>query len=95
LPVVTGLRTDRREVLVTTTFDAEPDSRHKHPHSSIWPLVIALVMAEVWIGSIFTPWAVLGGLGLTLIGMLGWGLQSVREIEVERVDTGTELVELA
>src|SRR5581483_11043874 len=24
LPVVTGLRSDRREVLITTTFDAEP-----------------------------------------------------------------------
>ena len=95
VPVVTGLRTDRREVLVTTTFDAQPDSRHKHPHGSIWPLVLALVMAELWIGSIFTPWAVLGGLGLTLLGMLGWGLQSVREIEVERVDTGTEIVEAA
>ena len=93
LPVVTGLRTDRREVLVTTTFDAQPDSRHKHPEASIWPLVLALVMAELWIGSIFTPWAVLVGLGLTLLGMLGWGLQSVRETDVERVDTGTEIVE--
>src|SRR3954468_10551418 len=95
LPVVTGLRTDRREVLVTTTFDAQPDSRHKHPTGSIWPLVLALVMAELWIGSIFTPWAVLGGLGLTLLGMLGWGLQSVREQDVERVDTGAEIVEAA
>ena len=74
LPVITGLRTDRREVLVTTTFDAQPDHRHKHPTASIWPLVMALVMGEVWIGSIFTPWAVLGGFGLTLLGMLGWGL---------------------
>jgi hypothetical protein len=52
-------------------------------------------MAELWIGSIFTPWAVLGGLGLTLLGMLGWGLESVREVEVERVDTEGEIVEAA
>ena len=28
LPVVAGLRTDRREVLLTTAFDARPDARH-------------------------------------------------------------------
>jgi len=93
LPVITGLRSDRREVLVTTTFDAQPDHRHSHPDSSIWPLFLALCMGEVWIGSIFTPWAVLGGFGLTLIGMLGWGWQSSRPTEVERVDTGERIVE--
>jgi cytochrome c oxidase subunit 1 len=93
LPVVTGLRADRREVLVTTTFDAQPDHRHRHPNASIWPLFLALCMAEVWIGSIFTPWAVLGGFGLTLIGMLGWGWQSSMQSEVERVDTGDRIVE--
>ena len=93
LPVITGLRADRREVLVTTTFDAQPDHRHSHPNASIWPLFLALCMAEVWIGSIFTPWAVLGGFGLTLLGMLGWGWQSTRQIEIERVDTGERIVE--
>jgi hypothetical protein len=95
LPVITGLRTDRREVLVTTTFDAQPDHRHKHPPASIWPLALALVMGELWIGSIFTPWAVLGGVGLTLLGMLGWGWQSSQELELERVDTDREIVEAA
>jgi len=95
LPVITGLRTDRREVLVTTTFDAQPDHKHKHPPGSIWPLLLALVMAELWIGSIFTPWAILGGVGLTLIGMFGWGWQSTQELELERVDTDHEIVEAA
>jgi len=95
LPVVTGLRTDRREVLVTTTFDAQPDHRHKHPTASIWPLIMALVMAELWIGSIFTPWAVLGGVGLTLLCMLGWGWQSTAETDVERVATEGRIVEAA
>jgi len=93
LPVITGLRTDRREVLVTTTFDAEPDHRHVNPDASIWPLFLALCMGVVWIGSIFTPWAVLGGFGLTLLGMLGWGWQSSRQLELERVDTGDRIVE--
>jgi cytochrome c oxidase subunit 1 len=68
LPVLTGFRTDRREVLVTTTFDARPDSRHAHPTGSIWPLYLALCMGVVFIGSIFSPYFVLGGLGLALIG---------------------------
>jgi len=95
LPVVTGLRSDRREVLVTTTFDAQPDHKHKHPHGSIWPLVMAFVMAELWIGSIFTPWAVLGGVGLTLLVMLGWGWESSMESDVERVATEGRIVETA
>ena len=95
LPVVTGLRRDRREVLITTAFDAQPDHRHHHPRSSIWPFFLALCMAETWIGSIFTPWAVPIGFAMTLLGMLGWGWQSTGDAGVERVDTGTEIVEAA
>jgi len=73
LPVFTGFRNDRREVLVTTAFDARPDSRHEHPRASIWPLYLALCMGVVFIGSIFSPYFVLGGLGLSLVGLAGWG----------------------
>jgi cytochrome c oxidase subunit I+III len=76
LPVVTGLRTDRREVLMTTTFDARPDSRQLHPEGSIWPLYLALCMGLIFIGSIFTPYLVLVGLGVAVIGLAGWGWQS-------------------
>ena len=95
LPVITGLRSDRREVLITTTFDARPDHRHKHPRASIWPFVMALAMGITWIGSIFTPWAILVGLGITLLVMLGWGWASSQDIEVERVDTEDRIVEAA
>jgi cytochrome c oxidase subunit 1 len=84
-PVVTGLRTDRREVLVTTTFDARPDSRHESPSGSIWPFYVALCMGIVFIGSIFSPYAVLGGLAVALIGLFCWGWQSTRPSGVERV----------
>ena len=95
LPVITGLRSDRREVLVTTTFDAEPDYRHKQPRWSIWPFYLALCMGVTWIGSIFTPWAVLIGFGMTLLAMLGWGWQSSEQIEVERIDTDSQIVDTA
>jgi cytochrome c oxidase subunit 1 len=87
LPVVTGLRTDRREILITTAFDARSDSRHSSPEGSIWPLYTALCMGVVFIGSIFSPYFVLGGLGLSLIGLTGWALQSSRT-------RGPELVSL-
>ena len=93
LPVITGLSSTRREVLVTTAFDAQPDHRHQHPTASIWPFVLALCMGVVWIGSIFTPWAVLGGLGLTLLTMFGWGWVSTRVTGVERVETDDRIVE--
>jgi len=78
LPVVTGLRSDRREVLITTTFDARPDHRHEHPHGSIWPLYLALCMGVTFIGSIFSPWWVLIGLAMSMIGLLGWAINTLR-----------------
>ncbi|HWH50108.1 MAG TPA: cytochrome c oxidase subunit I [Gemmatimonadaceae bacterium] len=85
LPVVTGLRTDRKEVLITSTFDALPDSRHSSPEPSIWPAYLALCMGVVFIGSIFSPYYVLGGIGLSVIGLFGWGWQSTGRIEPELV----------
>ena len=77
IPVMTGLRSDRREVLITTTFDARPDHRHEDPSPSIWPLYLALCMALTFIGGIFSPYAVLAGLGLTLPGLFGLAWQSI------------------
>jgi hypothetical protein len=87
LPVLTGFRKDRREVLVTTTFDARPDSLHEHPTDSIWPLYLALCMGLLFIGSIFSPYFVLGGLALSLIGLAGWGWSSSKPTGHERVAT--------
>jgi cytochrome c oxidase subunit 1 len=95
-PVVTGLRTDRREFLVTTTFDGKPDSRHLAPKESIWPLYLALCMALLFIGSIFSPYFVLGGIGVSVVGLLGWAVQSLRPIEPEIVSlTDGSVVESA
>jgi cytochrome c oxidase subunit I+III len=85
-PVVTGLRRDRREILVTTTFDARPDSRNLAPSGSIFPLYVALCMGVVFIGSIFSPYFVLGGLGIALFGLFGWGWQSTKPVEREIVE---------
>jgi cytochrome c oxidase subunit 1 len=86
LPVATGLDSTERTVLVTTTFDAEPESTHRHPSPSIWPMYLALCMGILFIGSIFSPYMVLVGLGVSLFGLLGWGLRASESNHDERVD---------
>jgi cytochrome c oxidase subunit I len=61
LPVVAGLAVNYRELLVTTLTDAAPDIRETSPTPSIWPLISAIVLSITFIGSIFTPWAVVWG----------------------------------
>jgi cytochrome c oxidase subunit 1 len=71
-PVVVGLRTDVRDVLVTYLLDAEPDHRTEFPTPTIWPLATALATSGMFIGSIFTPWAVPIGAVPMFIAMTGW-----------------------
>jgi cytochrome c oxidase subunit I+III len=58
---VTGLAEKSREVLITTVVDAYPDHRLVFPNPSIWPFVSAVAVTALFIGSIFTPWAVVWG----------------------------------
>ncbi|MEA3054507.1 MAG: cytochrome c oxidase subunit [Sphingomonadales bacterium] len=62
LPVMTGLRVDDRELLLTTVMEARPDVREPSPEPSIWPLMSSLAVTVVFVSSIFTPWAVVLGL---------------------------------
>jgi len=55
---VEGMSNEWREVLVTTVADAEPDHRLWMPSSSVWPFLSALATTVLFVGSIFTPWAV-------------------------------------
>ncbi|HEX8285561.1 MAG TPA: cytochrome c oxidase subunit I [Pyrinomonadaceae bacterium] len=71
-PVVVGLRTDVRQVLVTKVLDAEPDLKDEFPGSSIWPLLAALATTAMFVASIFTPWAVPVGMIPILITLTGW-----------------------
>jgi cytochrome c oxidase subunit I+III len=72
MPVVTGLRTDVRDTLVTTLLDAEPDSKHRHPNPSIWPLLTAVGTTTLFVTLIFTPWGAVIGTPLLLLALLGW-----------------------
>ncbi|HWJ05708.1 MAG TPA: cytochrome c oxidase subunit I [Steroidobacteraceae bacterium] len=70
LPVLHGLRTDRREALLTTPIDAVPECRWAMPDPSIWPLLAALSLTVAFVWSIFDPWGVVWGsipVGVALI----------------------------
>jgi len=55
---VAGLATTVREQLVTSVLDARPDHRQQFPQPSIWPFISAVMTTALFVGSIFTPWAV-------------------------------------
>ena len=72
LPVVTGLRVDDRELLATTVIDAHPDLREPSPLPSIWPLIATIATTVLFIGSIFTPWAVVWGSLPAAAALIAW-----------------------
>jgi cytochrome c oxidase subunit I len=72
LPVVAGLSIERREVLLSSVADAEPHTREASPEPSIWPLLTAIATTIFFVGSIFTPWAVVWGTPPIAIALIGW-----------------------
>ena len=69
---VTGLAEHTREALITTVVDAIPDHRTAFVSPSIWPFLTAVAVAVMFLGSIFTPWAVVWGAVPVAIGATLW-----------------------
>jgi cytochrome c oxidase subunit 1 len=72
LPVVTGLRVDEKEILLTTVVAATPDLREPVPEPSLWPLIVACAVGVLFISSIFSPWAVVFGAVPSAIAATAW-----------------------
>ena len=70
--IVTGLRDDVRDILITHVLDAEPDHRYRSPDPSYWPFLTAVTSTILFIWSIFTPWGVVYGALPVFITMVGW-----------------------
>jgi cytochrome c oxidase subunit I+III len=85
---VSGLAADMREVLITTVVDAEPDHRATFPTPSPWPFLSAVATTIFFIGSIFTPWAVVWGTIPIAIALIGWFWpkrdETARELALEK-----------
>jgi cytochrome c oxidase subunit 1 len=71
-PVTVGLAAERREVLVTRVMDAEPDHREEFPEPSFWPCLTALATSAMYVGSIFTPWALVYGSIPVAVALTCW-----------------------
>ena len=72
LPVLAGVRSDRREVLLTTPVDAAPANRWAMPDPSPWPLWSALALTLVFVWSIFDQWGVVWGAIPVAVAMTAW-----------------------
>jgi cytochrome c oxidase subunit 1 len=72
LPVVTGLRVDEKEMLLTTVVAATPDLREPLPAASLWPLITAIAVGIVFVSSIFSPWALAVGVVPCGIAAAAW-----------------------
>jgi cytochrome c oxidase subunit 1 len=70
--VVSGLAADAREQLVTTAIDALPDHRMMSPSPTPWPFLCAVATTVLFIGSIFTPWAIVWGSAIVAVPLIGW-----------------------
>ena len=71
-PVVSGLSTTSKEVLVTRTFDAEPDHRYVYPAPTPWPFLAAVATGGMFVGCLFTPWAAVIGLPIAAVAVIAW-----------------------
>jgi cytochrome c oxidase subunit 1 len=71
-PVVAGLRTDVREILITTGIDAVPDHRHMLDSDSLYAPMLALVVGGGLTGLIFHPIAFPIAAALTFLVLVGW-----------------------
>jgi cytochrome c oxidase subunit 1 len=82
LAFVTGLPTRFRASLVTSLTDARPDHITPDPNATIWPLWTALAVTLLFIGSIFTPWALIWGAVPVAIAVIGWFWPGERETRI-------------
>ncbi len=72
MPVATGLRVERRELVVTSVAEAWAEARESSPQNSIWPFLAAIATSVMLIWSIFSPWAVVWGSIPVAVTLIGW-----------------------
>lgn len=71
-PIVGGLRHDRREVMVTTVLDAEPQSVDVLPGPTPWPFFSAVAASVGFIGLLVHPSFYVIGFFAAFFTFVGW-----------------------
>ena len=70
--MITGLRVDEKETLLTTVVTATPDLREPIPKPSLWPFIASIAVGIFFVSSIFSPWAVPFGAIPCAIALTAW-----------------------
>jgi cytochrome c oxidase subunit 1 len=94
LAFVTGFAEDKREVLITRIMDAEPDHRIVVPAPSIWPFLAAVANGVMFVGLMFTPWALPAGLCVIFVLAVAWFWPTSKSKEGEAPRDDSSLREL-
>ena len=71
-PIVSGVRDDIPEVLITNSLDSEPQHKDELPGPSIWPFLTSIAVSVAFIWSIFSPWGIAYGAIPVVITLIGW-----------------------
>ena len=71
-PIVVGISSERREVLVTDVMDADPAHRTRMPEPSIWQFWTAVATSAMLVTIIFTPWGLVYGAAPVFVTLVGW-----------------------
>ena len=71
-PATSGMRVDRREILITEILNTNLQAVVILPSNTIWPFVLALATGVAFIGSIFSPWWFVVAIGLVFFAITGW-----------------------
>ena len=71
-PIVSGVRDDIPEVLITNSLDSEPQHKDEMPGASIWPFLTSITVSIAFIWSIFSPWGIAYGAIPVVITLIGW-----------------------
>jgi cytochrome c oxidase subunit I+III len=73
----------RREILLTSVFDATPERVVTLPYHSMWPLWTSIAMSVLLLGVLVDgiPLIAVGAIG-TVVSIIGWGWSREDEIEV-------------
>jgi len=86
---VQGLATDVRELLTTTVAEGRPDSRMMNPASTPWPFLSAVATTVLFIGSIFSPWAIVWGAIPVAAALVAWfwpkPQEAAEELALEKI----------
>ncbi|MHA7837594.1 MAG: cytochrome c oxidase subunit I, partial [bacterium] len=83
LPSTGGMCVDRREILVTSVLEATPRQREILPGASPWPFFLAVSASVAFVGSVYTPWAVVVGFLLAFVALVGWFWPEQAEPELD------------